>query len=86
MNLPCPALNIINGGRHAANELDIQEYMILPVGAKSFKEAMRIASEIYHMLKRIIEQRYGKNATNVGDEGGFAPPLKNPEEAFKAYR
>lgn len=83
MNLPCPALNIINGGRHAANELDIQEYMILPVGAKSFKEAMRIASEIYHMLKRIIEQRYGKNATNVGDEGGFAPPLKNPEEPLR---
>lgn len=83
MNLPCPALNIINGGRHAANELDIQEYMILPVGAKSFREAMRIASETYHMLKRIIEERYGKNATNVGDEGGFAPPLRDPEEPLR---
>lgn len=73
--LPVPAFNVINGGKHAGNRLDFQEYMILPVGAKSFAEAMQIGSEIYHELKKLIETESGKNATNVGDEGGFAPPL-----------
>jgi len=78
--LPVPAMNVINGGKHAGNRLDIQEYMILPTGAKNFAEGVRISSEIYHELKDIIKRRYGKNAINVGDEGGFAPPLEKPEE------
>ncbi len=81
--VPCPAFNVINGGRHAGNNLDFQEYMMLPVGAKNFKEAMQIGTETYHILKEIIEEKYGKDATNVGDEGGFAPPLDNPEEPLK---
>lgn len=80
--LPVPAFNIINGGKHAGNKLDIQEYMILPVGAKSFAEALQIGSEIYHTLKKELEHNYGKTAINVGDEGGFAPPLTCIEEPF----
>jgi len=78
--MPVPSLNVINGGTHAGNKLDIQEYMILPVGASSFREAMRFGAEVYHHLKKIIKQRYGIDAVNVGDEGGFAPPLENMEE------
>jgi enolase len=73
--LPVPAFNIINGGRHAGNKIDFQEYMLLPVGAKSFAEALQIGSEVYHELKIILETRFGRAAINVGDEGGFAPPL-----------
>jgi len=73
--LPVPAFNIINGGRHAGNKIDFQEYMLLPVGAKSFAEALQIGSETYHELKTILEKRFGRAAINVGDEGGFAPPL-----------
>jgi enolase len=73
--LPVPAFNIINGGKHAGNKLDFQEYMLLPVGAKSFSEAMQIGAEIYQELKELLEKRFGKPAINVGDEGGFAPPL-----------
>ena len=73
--LPVPAFNIINGGKHAGNKLDFQEYMLLPVGAKSFSEAYQIGTEVYHELKSILEKQYGKTAVNVGDEGGFAPPL-----------
>jgi len=80
--LPVPAFNIINGGKHAGNKLDIQEYMILPVGAKSFSEALQIGSEIYHTLKKNLENHFGKSAINVGDEGGFAPPLTCIEEPF----
>lgn len=78
--LPVPAMNVINGGQHAGNKLDIQEYMIMPVGAKSFSEAMQMGAETYHTLKEIIKKKYGKEAVNVGDEGGFAPPLKKSDE------
>ena len=80
--LPVPAFNIINGGKHAGNKLDIQEYMIMPVGAKSFSEALQIGSEIYHTLKKDLENHFGKTAINVGDEGGFAPPFTCIEEPF----
>jgi len=78
--LPVPAFNIINGGKHAENKLDFQEYMLLPVKARSFQEALQIGSEVYHVLKKRIAKHYGKNATNVGDEGGFAPPMTCFEE------
>ncbi len=73
--MPVPALNMINGGAHAGNGLDIQEYMVLPVGAKNFTEAMQIGSEIYTELRDVLHEEYGKNAINIGDEGGFVPPL-----------
>ena len=76
-HLPVPSFNIINGGAHSGNALAFQEFMILPVGASSFREALRIASEVYHSLKSIISQRYGADSTNVGDEGGFAPNITN---------
>ncbi len=78
--LPVPAFNVINGGKHAGNKLDFQEYMLLPVGAKSFSEALQIGSEVYHELKQLLEKDFGKSAINVGDEGGFAPPLTCVEE------
>src|SRR3989344_233387 len=77
--MPIPYFNIINGGKHAGNLLDIQEYMIVPVGAEDFKEALMMGSEVYHALKKILEERYGIDAVNVGDEGGFAPPIKDNE-------
>ncbi len=80
--LPTPAFNIINGGKHAGNQLDIQEYMLLPVGAKTFKEALQIGSEVYHELKKLLAKDYGRGATNVGDEGGFAPPMSCYEDPF----
>lgn len=67
--LPVPAFNMINGGSHAGNKLAMQEFMVLPTGANSFKEAMQIGSEIYHHLKKVINKRYGLDATAVGDEG-----------------
>jgi enolase len=73
--LPVPAFNIINGGKHAGNKLDFQEYMLLPVGAKSFSEALQIGAEVYQELKSLLAKEFGKTAINVGDEGGFAPPL-----------
>ncbi|XP_025241103.1 alpha-enolase-like, partial [Theropithecus gelada] len=66
--LPIPAFNVINGGSHAGNKLAIQKFMILPVGAANFREAMRIGAEVYHNLKNVIRKKYGKDATNVGDE------------------
>ena len=80
--LPVPMMNIINGGKHADNNLDIQEFMIMPVGADSFKDALRIGAEVFHCLKKILNSK-GYN-TNVGDEGGFAPALKRNEEALEA--
>ncbi|GAB6136623.1 phosphopyruvate hydratase [Thermococcus prieurii] len=80
--MPVPMSNVINGGVHAGNELDFQEFMIMPVGADSFREGIRWVSETYHTLKKVIAEKYGKNAVNVGDEGGFAPPLKEPSEAL----
>jgi len=80
--MPVPALNIINGGSHAGNKLAMQEFMILPTGAASFSEAMKMGSEIYHHLKSAIKAKYGLDATAVGDEGGFAPNFQNNGEAL----
>jgi enolase len=80
--LPVPLANVINGGAHAGNYLKIQEFMLMPTGAKHFADATRMISETYHVLKKIIDDKYGVNATNVGDEGGFAPPLRTGEEAL----
>eukprot|EP00998_Keelungia_sp_KM082_P013419 NODE_991_length_1517_cov_147.875540_g980_i0.p1 GENE.NODE_991_length_1517_cov_147.875540_g980_i0~~NODE_991_length_1517_cov_147.875540_g980_i0.p1 ORF type:complete len:457 (-),score=127.17 NODE_991_length_1517_cov_147.875540_g980_i0:146-1441(-) len=77
IRLPVPCLNVINGGKHAGNPLAPQEYMIAPTGAPSFREAMRMGCEIYHTLKGILKKRYGIDSTNVGDEGGFAPPVQD---------
>merc|ERR1712117_340609 len=81
--MPVPALNIINGGSHAGNKLAMQEFMILPTGASSFTEAMKMGSEVYHHLKALIKANYGLDATAVGDEGGFAPNFQNNAEAIK---
>jgi enolase len=80
--LPVPAFNVINGGSHAGNKLAMQEFMILPTGASSFKEAMRIGSEVYHHLKKVIKDKFGLDATSVGDEGGFAPNILNNKDAL----
>eukprot|EP00794_Sanderia_malayensis_P017658 gene17658-19416_t len=80
--LPVPAFNVINGGSHAGNKLAMQEFMILPTGASSFKEAMRMGCEIYHTLKGVIKEKYGIDATNVGDEGGFAPNIQDNKEGL----
>ncbi len=78
--LPVPMMNIINGGKHADNNVDLQEFMIMPAGAPSFSEALRMCSEVYHALKSTLKaQGYD---TGVGDEGGFAPNLKSNEEAI----
>ncbi len=79
--LPVPMMNILNGGKHADNNVDIQEFMIMPVGAKSFKEALRIGAETFHSLKKILSK--ANLSTSVGDEGGFAPNLRSNEEALK---
>ncbi|XP_059831275.1 enolase [Hypanus sabinus] len=84
--LPVPAFNVINGGSHAGNKLAMQEFMILPVGAATFKEAMRIGAEVYHNLKNVIKAKYGKDATNVGDEGGFAPNILENNEALELLK
>jgi len=80
--LPVPMLNVINGGVHAANSIDLQEFMLVPVGADSFAEALRIGAETYHALKKVLSSR--GLATAVGDEGGFAPDLGSTEEAIEA--
>ena len=80
--LPVPLLNVVNGGAHAANSLDLQEFMIVPGGAESFSEGLRIAVEVYHTLKALLEER--GLATAVGDEGGFAPDFGSSEEAIEA--
>jgi len=95
MSLPIPFFNVINGGVHSGNLIAFQEFMIAPIGAASFKEAMKMGSEIYQTLKALIKQKYGsksKNSsknlfftfldTNVGDEGGFAPDLGTVEECL----
>jgi enolase len=71
---PVPSLNIINGGAHAGNNLEIQEFMILPTGANSFKEAIQIGCEVYHCLAKLLKSKFGQSAANVGDEGGFGAP------------
>ena len=79
--LPVPMMNIINGGEHADNSVDLQEFMIMPVGAESFKEALRMCSQVYHALKSLLNEK--GYSTGVGDEGGFAPDLKSNEEAIE---
>jgi len=81
--LPCPAFNVINGGSHAGNKLAMQEFMLLPTGASSFSEAMKIGSEVYHNLKAVIKKKYGQDACNVGDEGGFAPNILDNMEGLE---
>jgi enolase len=81
VTLPVPMMNIINGGAHADNSVDLQEFMILPIGAKKFSEALRYGTEVFHSLKSVLSSR-GMN-TNVGDEGGFAPNLSSNEEAIE---
>jgi len=80
--LPVPAFNIINGGSHAGNKLAMQEFMILPTGATSFTEAMKMGTEVYHNLKSVIKEKYGQDACNVGDEGGFAPNIESNKEGL----
>ncbi|HOT07687.1 MAG: Enolase [Methanosaeta sp. PtaB.Bin039] len=82
--LPVPALNVLNGGQHAGNDLAIQEFMILPRGAKNFTEGLRMAAETYHALGKILKGKYGSVATNVGYEGGYAPPLQKTQDALDA--
>ena len=79
--LPVPMMNIINGGAHASNNVDIQEFMVMPVGAPCFQEALRMGAEVFHALKKVITKKGGSTA--VGDEGGFAPDLANDEEALQ---
>ncbi len=82
--LPIPMLNIINGGVHAGNELSVQEFLIVPHNFDKFSEALRAAVEVYKALKDILKEKYGATAINVGDEGGFAPPMKYTREALEA--
>ncbi|MDB4880364.1 MAG: Enolase, partial [Gemmatimonadetes bacterium] len=79
--MPVPMMNILNGGAHATNTVDFQEFMIIPVGAESFGDALRMGTEVFHALKKVLVKR--KLGTGVGDEGGFAPDLKDDEEAIR---
>jgi enolase len=81
--MPVPSFNVINGGSHAGNKLAMQEFMIMPTGASSFSEAMKIGTEVYHTLKSVIKDKYGQDATNVGDEGGFAPNIQDNREGLE---
>ncbi len=80
--LPVPMMNILNGGAHATNNVEIQEFMIMPVGASSFREALRMCAEVFHQLKKTLKEN-GTPAAGVGDEGGYAPNLKKDEDALK---
>jgi len=84
--MPVPAFNVINGGSHAGNKLAMQEFMLLPTGASNFREAMRMGSEIYHNLKNVIKAKYGMDACNVGDEGGFAPNIQDNMEGLELLK
>ncbi len=81
--LPVPQFNVINGGMHAGVENDVQEHMIMPIGAKSFSEALRMGAETYHVLKGILKEKFGSSAILLGDEGGFVPPLNNVEDRLE---
>ncbi len=80
--LPVPTLNVLNGGKHAGNNLAIQEFMIQPRGAKNFGEGLQMAAETYHILGELLKKKYGQNAVNVGYEGGYAPPLERTHQAL----
>ena len=82
--LPVPMMNVINGGKHAGNKLAVQEFQIEPVGASSCSEAIRIGDEVYHSLRSVLKAKYGPSAINVGDEGGYAPPLEMTGDALDA--
>jgi enolase len=82
--LPIPMMNVINGGMHAGNDLSVQEFLIEPVGAKSFSKALRCGAEIYHALKDVLKRKYGSAAVNVGDEGGYAPPIEFTAQAIES--
>ncbi|MGC9112845.1 phosphopyruvate hydratase [Acidilobus sp.] len=84
--LPTPLMNVINGGVHAGNNLAFQEFIIIPAGASTFTEAMRMAVEVYKSLKSYLSDKYGKTSTNVGDEGGYAPPMNEVREPLEALR
>lgn len=84
--MPVPAFNVINGGSHAGNKLAMQEFMLLPTGATNFHEAMRMGSEVYHNLKSVIKGKYGLDACNVGDEGGFAPNIQDNMEGLELLK
>jgi enolase len=81
MQMPVPMMNVINGGAHANNNLDLQEFMIIPVGAPSFREALRYGAEVFHALKKILHDK--GISTAVGDEGGFAPNVASHEAAIQ---
>jgi enolase len=83
LTLPIPQMNVINGGLHAGIENDFQEHLIIPCGAKSFSDALRICSETYHILKKKLREKFGNSAIHVGDEGGFVPPLKSVDERLE---
>ncbi|TVY16170.1 Enolase [Lachnellula arida] len=80
--MPVPFFNVLNGGMHSGNSMAFQEFMIAPVGAKSFTDAVRMGSEVYQELKSVLKSKFGGSAIGVGDEGGFAPPISRPEEAL----
>ena len=82
--LPVPMMNVINGGKHAGNKLAVQEFLIEPVGTKTYLEGLRLGVETYHALKNILQEKYGPSAINVGDEGGYAPPLEKTSDALEA--
>jgi enolase len=83
LTLPIPQMNVINGGLHAGIENDVQEHLIIPRGAKSFSDALRMCSETYHTLKKKLKEKFGNSAIHVGDEGGFVPPLKSVDERLE---
>lgn len=83
MSLPISQMNVINGGKHAGIDNDFQEHMIMPVKADSFREALRMCSETYHTLKKLLKEKFGVSAIQVGDEGGFVPPLKSINERLE---
>jgi len=83
VTLPVPQLNVVNGGKHAGKENDPQEHMFMPVGAGNFSEALRMGAETYHVLKRMLKAKYGVHAVQLGDEGGFVPPVNTPHERLE---
>ena len=84
--LPVPMMNVVNGGEHAGNKLALQEFHVEPVGGRSCADAIRIGSEVYQSLRAVLKAKYGPSAVNVGDEGGFAPPLGKTKDALEAIR
>jgi enolase len=84
--LPVPSFNVINGGAHAGNKLAMQEFMILPIGAPNFREALRYGSEVYYTLKKLIMKKYGSSQVGVGDEGGFAPNIQDNKEGLELLK